>query len=135
MKKILLLGAFAVIGYCGYAQSEEGENQSTSSGQGEAISELAKTTELTGVEKGTLISSAARAKALTQANANARFIRGEAHPENTNTTGQPTSLPTGNPTANGKPAVLPPVTPPTTGKPTVTPVGKPSGVPVGSKPN
>lgn len=134
MKKILLLGAFIAIGSFAYAQTE---GSTTASDHGKAVSELATTTEATGQEKGALISSAARAKSLTHANANAKFIRGDARPENAGA-GQSAAAPpaaSGNPTANGKPTVLPPVSPPTTGKPAATPVGKPAGVPVGSKPN
>ena len=124
MKKILLLGAFMAIGIFAFAQEES--NPPAASEKGKAVSELATTTEATGKEKGALISSAARASALTHANANAKFIRGAAQPENA----KPATVPV----AAGKPTTLPPVTPPTTGKPTATPVGKPAGVPVG-KPN
>lgn len=134
MKKILLLGAFVAIGFFAYAQEEN--NPPAAAEHGKAVSELATTTEATGSEKGAFISSAARAKALTHANANAKFIRGDARPENANNAAQPAASgqPATIPVAMGKPAVLPPVTPPTMGKPAVTPVGKPTGVPVG-KPN
>lgn len=122
------------MGFFAFAQEEN--NPPAAAEHGKAVSELATTTDATGKEKGALISSAARAKALTQANANAKFIRGDAHPENANNAAQPAASgkPANVPVANGKPAILPPVTPPTTGKPAATPVGKPAGVPVG-KPN
>ena len=128
---MLLLGAFAVASFCAYAQTED-ENGSDGQGteasvHGKAVSDLAKTTTATGREKGSIISSSARAKGLLMANSNASFNRSGV-PQNSN--GQPSDLPT----TNGQPTTLPPLTAPTTGQPTVTPVSKPIGVPVGSKP-
>lgn len=137
-KMLFLLSALVLMGSYGYAQTEGEENTSgtESSAHGTMISELSKTTTVTGKEKGALISSAARAKALTVANANARFIRGSEKPananvnENANANGAASVNASANVNANGKPVTLPPVTPPTIGKPATTPVGRPVGVPV-----
>ena len=124
------------MGSYGYAQTEKSDDKSSgteSSVHGSAVSDLAQSTTVTGKAKGSLISSAARAKALTVANANARFLRGDAKPTNANTNtnaNSSTSL-SSSVTLNGKPSTLPPVTPPTTGQPASTPVGAPVGVPVG----
>ena len=142
MKKVLLLSAFILTVMFGYAQTEgdqpetdQPDPQATESSEhGKKVSELAKTTDATGREKGKIISSAAREKALLHANENASFNRNGAHPENGKSKPE-TPVSDGNPTTNGKPSTVPPVTPPTTGKPTTTPVGKPDGVPVGSKPS
>jgi hypothetical protein len=127
MNKMLWMAAFLLLTTYGYAQTENEEVQGASQ-HGATISEIAKSATVTGQEKGRLISSAARAKALIYANANARFIRGDMKPAHASE--QPGELPT----LNGKPATLPPVTAPTTGKPAATPVGNPVGVPVGAKP-
>ncbi len=145
MKKMLFLAsALVLMGSYGYAQSENSGDHSSgteSSIQGSTVSDLAQNTTVTGKEKGSLISSAARAKALTVANANARFLRGDAKPTNAsaNTNANATANANVNSvlslsssaTLNGKPSILPPVTPPTTGQPLSTPVGAPMGVPVG----
>ena len=144
MKKILSLLAFVLAGTLAFAQDGQNNDpaddpnaeENVVSNHGTEISDLAKTTE-NGKGKGSIISSAARAKSLMHANANANFNR-SGMPEQSNqttgmpeTTGKPDELPT---TTNGKPTTLPPVSAPTTSQPTVTPVGKPAGVPVGSKP-
>ena len=131
---LFFLGAFLVMGSVGYAQtgseSENSNNQGTeASVHGSTISDLAKNATVTGKERGSLISSAARAKALTVANVNARFIRGDAKPSNANANANASV--NASASVNGKPATLPPVAPPTNGQPLTTPVGKPVGVPVG----
>jgi hypothetical protein len=112
MKKTLSLIAFVLAGTLVFAQGEEGEEPTGEeivvSNHGADISDLAKATE-SGKEKGGIISSAARAKALMHANANANFNRTEL-PGNAAEQGKPEELPT---TTNGKPEMLPPVTPPT----------------------
>lgn len=130
MKKMLFfLSAFVLMGSYGYAQTE-GEASTTamteSSVHASAISDLAKDATETGKAKGFLISSAARAKAMTVANANASFLRGDATPGNANVTANANA----SATATAKLSTLPPVSAPTTGQPTSTPVGKPIGVPV-----
>ena len=133
MKKMLFfLGAFVLIGSYGYAQTESETAASAkmkSSVHASAVSDLAKDQSVTGKAKGALISSAARAKALTVANANASFLRGDAAPAN----GSATANVNASTTATAKLSTLPPVTAPTTGQPTSTPVGKPIGVPVAAQ--
>lgn len=132
MKKLIVLSVCLLAGTIGFAQTEGSEEEATQTDQsaveasahGKTISDLAKNTE-GGREKGSIISSAARAQGLLHAHANAGFNR-EGKPANA-ASGKPAELPA----ANGKPTTLPPVTPPTTGKPAVTPVGKPAGVPAG----
>jgi len=135
MKKMLFfLGAFVLIGSYGYAQTESETAASAkmkSSVHASAVSDLAKDQSVTGKAKGALISSAARAKALTVANANASFLRGDAAPANVN--GSATANVNASTTATAKLSTLPPVTAPTTGQPTSTPVGKPIGVPVAAQ--
>jgi hypothetical protein len=131
MKKMLFfVGAFVLMGSYGFAQSENESNTTSTeaSAHGSMVSDLAQNATVTGKEKGILISSAARAKALTVANANARFIRGDAKPANANVNAAANV--SASATLNGKPATLPPVTAPTMGQPISTPVGKPIGVPV-----
>jgi hypothetical protein len=136
MKKMMfLLSAFVLLGSYGYAQNEKsGDHPSgtDASVHGSTVSDLAQNTTVTGKDKGALISSAARAQALTVANANARFIRGDAKPSNANVNANANVVAnlSGNAGLNGKPSTLPPVTPPTMGQPVTTPVGKPIGVPV-----
>jgi hypothetical protein len=130
MKMLFLVSALVLMVSYGYAQSEDQGNTTSTeaSAHGTAMSDLAKNTTVTGKERGVLISSAARAKSLTVANANARFIRGDAKPVQANANASVNGSTSA--TLNGKPAVLPPVTPPTMGQPATTPVGKPIGVPV-----
>ena len=133
MKKLLILSAFVLLGSYGYAQKEKsGDNTSgtDASVYGSTVSDLAQNTTVTGKDRSSLISSAARAQALTVANANAKFIRGDAKPSNANVNASAVTNLSGNAGLNGKPATLPPVAPPTMGQPLSTPVGKPIGVPV-----
>ena len=126
---LFFLSAFVLIGSYGYAQKEKsGDHPSgtDASVHGSMVSDLAQNTTVTGKDRGSLISSAARAQALTVANANARFIRGDAKPSNANAVANLS----GSAGLNGKPSMLPPVSPPTMGQPVTTPVGKPIGVPV-----
>ncbi len=157
MKKVMfLLSAFVLIGSYGFAQTN-GDNDSKgtdASVHGSTVSDLAQNTTVTGKQKGSLISSAARAKALLVANANAKFLRGDAKPSNANANAGANASTNANVNANangiananvnsalnastgaavngnGQPSTLPPVSPPTTGQPISTPVGKPVGVPV-----
>lgn len=147
---MLFLSAFVLIGSIGFAQTEDEGTTTTgteSSIHGTMVSELSRNATVSGKEKGSLISSAARAKALTYANVNARFLRGSAKPANANQHANASANAStnasvnavnasanasANATANGKPTSLPPVLPPTTGKPVSTPVGQPIGVPVGA---
>ncbi len=146
MKKIsLIAGVFVLMGSYGYAQtatSNDNGSGTNSTVQGSVISNLAQTTTVTGKQKGILISSAARAQALTVANAHAKFLSGHAKTSNSSTSNgsanssasssaNVSAVVSANPTANGKPSTLPPVSPPTMGQPVTTPVGKPMGVPVG----
>lgn len=154
---MVFLSALVLMGSYGYAQTEKNNENSgsESSAHGSTVSDLAQNTTATGKAKGSLISSAARAKALTVANANARFLRGDAKPTKANTNTNSASANanvkasvnananastnanvnsaltvSSGATLHGKPSTLPPVTAPTTGQPASTPVGAPVGVPV-----
>src|SRR5258708_13585318 len=117
MKKMMFfLSAFVLLGSYGYAQKEKsGDNTSASesSVHGSTVSDLAQNTTATGKDKGSLISSAARAQSLTVANANARFIRGDAKPSNANVNSNVSSSLSGNAGLTATPSTLPPLTPPT----------------------
>src|SRR5258708_14448638 len=90
MKKLFFASALVLMGSYGYAQSAQSDDHSSgtesseSSLHGSTVSDLAHSTTVTGKAKGSLISSPARAKALTVANANARFLTGHSNPTNGN---------------------------------------------------
>jgi hypothetical protein len=87
MKKVMfLLGAFVLMGSYGFAQTsgDKDSKGDAASVHGSTVSSLAHSTTVKGKQRGSLISSAARAKALLMANANAKFIRGDAKPSNAN---------------------------------------------------
>ena len=130
MKKLFFASALVLMGSYGYAQSAQSDDHSSgteSSLHGSTVSDLAQSTTVKGKAKGSLISSAARAKALTVANANARFLRGDSKPTNGNANASVNASTNANANAiananvnsvvssssgaalNGKPATLPPV--------------------------
>ena len=111
MKKTLSFLLFLSFGYFGYAQSlEESATQheeTVEPSHGEKMSELAKDTP-GNREKGGIIRSAAREKALLHANAKADLANRNGKPANAGKAG-----------SVGKPSAIPPTVTPPRGKPLV----------------